>query len=178
MSGFYRAADKGAEIFELVNGRAPGFMDDGFVPLQTFDNVKPGTSVVVALEDPINFGSDLRTIALIFDDAQVLTRAPQEEGTVKSYPIDKIMGQRLTVWVDKAVDARVNVLSRDDAIKAVENSDLTVLDELGKSIDEQAEKQRKTVNRTLIGVGVIVTVLIVAAAYALPKVKLPSIKAG
>ncbi len=178
MQGFYRSADRGAAIFELVNGKEPGFLDDGFVPLQTFDNVAAGQSVVVALDDPANIGSDLRKIALIFDDTQVLTVAPQEEGTTKSYPVDKIMGRRLTVWADKEVDARVNVMSRTDALKAVENSDVGVFEEINKTIDEQAEKQRKAVNRVLIGVGVVVTVLIVAAAYALPRVKLPSINAG
>lgn len=174
---FYRAADRGSTIFKLVRGREPNFTESGFAPLATFDGVRAGQSVVVAMDDPANFGSDIRTVALVYDDVNLISQSPQEEGTTKSYPVDRVAGNRLTVWVDKSgVDARVNVMSREDALKTVENSDVGALEELGNTLEKQAEKQRQQANRILIGVAAVIVIVVVAAAYALPRVKIPAVK--
>jgi hypothetical protein len=170
---FYADNDRGAKVWELING-PQGFFTSRMFPLASFTGALPGQAVTVALQDITNLFSDTRQIALVWDDSEIDNVGLQDEGTTAAYQVNKT-GDTLTVWCDTDVPGQVRLLSKDDAQSVVADDNQSV----GESIADKLTRLQKESNeqnlKILVGVGVVAVIFIVAAAYALPRTKIPKL---
>ncbi len=142
-------------------------------------NPRAGESVVVSLSDPINLSSDTRRIVIAFDDdpSRLLTVANQQEGTKAFYefrndPDADFVG----VWADSSdVVGDIQLLKTSDAKKVIEEDQTSVLDSIGDALQREREAAEQRSKMLVVGLGALAIALIVAAAYVLPKVKIPTV---
>lgn len=159
-------SDIGAKVWSLVNGEQP-FFTQRYHLLKVIGSAIPGQAVVVKLSDPISFGSDARSIALVWDDAVLDNTGIQNEGESAAYSVNQ-SGNSLSVWIDSEVPAQVTLMSAEDARREVNDDNKSLPDKVRETVASQRDDNMLILG----GVGVIVVILIGALAYALPKTKI------
>ncbi len=160
-----------------------GFGRGAFTEIGSVTSPKAGDSVVVKLSDPSSLLSDTRRIIMIFDNdpLRVFKVANQQEGTIQSYDITETPdANSIHLWVDnsdvEAVDLRL--LRTPDARRIVADGSKSfgdVIADAGEALKEEREAADKRARNLMILGGVLVVVIVIAAAYALPKIKIPKV---
>lgn len=173
---FFSAKDVGLQIHEAIFGATP-FVMKPFVKLQDLGTPPAGSVVSVTMEDPFTFGSDTRTIALVWDDnpALIATFGTMEEGSSKSFPVGPIVGKSLSVWCDDSIECRIITTTATDAQKIEEQHNEGTADGLFEKFRELQKAATDQMNVILIGGAVVVVIGIIAAAWALPRSKITKI---
>ncbi len=178
-------SDRLGRIAELITGQpAGGFFAKDFYEVGALDGWRAGEALVVTLDDPLSIRSDTHTVALIWDDKLLEQKTRMDEGTSRPFVISTVKGTRLSVWIDTD-NVPVNVSSRmpaSQAVDAAKEAEKDGFDALVDAAEKEKLRQERLIGNVLFGVGVVVVVGLIAAAYAIANTKMqlpgPQLKVG
>lgn len=155
-----------------------GIADTKFFDVAQAIGPRVGNKIIVSLSDPLSLFTDIRTVVLAFDnDPLNVVVAKQQEGTKASYDIPQD-ASNVHLWIDsESVTATLQIVRPQDAAAIIseQENEESALEKIAGGINEQLEKERARQNKMLIGAGIFILALAGIAAYALPRIKIPTV---